>query len=238
MTDKTAKAPAKKETPLEAADRLLTVIEKSQSDIKTLFDSAHSGLQDESTNAFLQYEKQFRNILKIPSQEEGGSVISRLSEFTNKLNDLYQDWGAEKDLRDIDDPQEKGRLAGLYLFNFRRHCKTIGVLKSSYDALNALLENPTMGMQEKQLLLKKATALLEKYRRQSANIKSTNHAIFETWEDIFQIICTTAETNIKISEWRTSGGEGKSPWIIVGWWTDAQGRHRPRSVRACDDNTE
>lgn len=237
MASKIVKTPVKKETPLEATDRLLQMIEKSQSDIKILFDSAHSGLQNESKNAFLQYEKQFRDILRIPSQREGGTMIKRLSEFKSKLGDLYQDWGAEKKLGDIDDLSERARLSALYLCNFKSFCKTIGVLKGSYEKLEKILESPTLTKKEKQAILDKVKKLYEKYKKSSENIKHANHAINETWEDFFGIICTMTETNIKISDWQSEGGEGESPWVVVGWWTDAQGKHHPRSVRACDDGT-
>jgi len=221
------------ETAVQKAERLLHDVDVSQNDLRVLYGFGKPGSSLSPKNPLFEHLVRFRKVLKQPLPAD--TMVERLKQLRAAYAELYQDWGGEKDIHEIEDPVERANVAAKRLIGLLPCAKALCKIQKAFDELSDLLNDPNVSKDDKQKIQALGQALREHYRALSLSNDRDDPAnmLIDDLEDIFRSLNMMMDTYFRISSWKAKGGEGHAPWVFAGVYTDDQHRKRPIMVRAC-----
>lgn len=233
-TPAAATAPAPGAALIKEAEDLLHAVDEGRKGLRQLYGLGDPRDAESDKNPLLPYMKQLRKAVRSPLTAD--NMIERLKQARQAYEELHTAFGGEGDITSIEDPAERGEVAGKRLLGLLPSAQSVGKIRRAFDRLTEIINDPSLSQEDKKKIRGAARALREHYRDLSigsGNRHTPETMLIDDMEDVFRLLDMMLDTNIKISDWQAKGGKGEAPWVFAGCYTDGMHRVRPIMVRAC-----
>jgi hypothetical protein len=234
MSEKNKKAPSKKETPLEKTDRLLRSVEDAMNKHIQFY------YKEEGIRKGVEYPSRLDQILDsftdLHNRKKDSTVVNDLTELMAQLAKMHYEIGGGKDPDGIDILDKASRDAHKFTGS-GNFCRGLEMIMTAYDELKALIEDPNITNAVKKKIIKEVQDFHEKCKKRGAASAKKDQKeagitkFYAALEKISRILSLMTETIFAIFTWQSKGGEGKGPWICIGFYKDG-GKTRPIMERA------